>query len=54
MYNFVYINLLTNYDGLIILVNSKGEIIYYSTGYKIGIGEELVKLMENKNCCGMK
>ncbi|MFZ4401656.1 MAG: transglutaminase domain-containing protein [Bacteroidales bacterium] len=29
---------------LIIVVNEKGEIIYLSNGYKIGIGEQLLKL----------
>lgn len=36
---------LSNHLPVFIIVNIKGEIIYLSSGYKIGIGEEIVKII---------
>jgi len=36
---------LTNHLPVFIIVNPDGEVIYLSSGYKIGIGEEIVKVV---------
>jgi len=36
---------LSNHLPVFVIANTKGEIIYLSSGYKIGIGEEIVKII---------